>query len=36
MRTDLFKREDGAVGWLVVGILLGIFIVFYAFFALIF
>jgi len=33
---DIFKREDGAVGWLVLGILIGIFLVFYAVFALIF
>lgn len=30
------EREDGAVGWLVVGVLIGIFLVFYAVFALIF
>jgi hypothetical protein len=36
MRIDMLKREDGAVGWLVLGILIGIFLVFYAVFALIF
>ncbi len=33
---DMLKRQDGAVGWLIVGILIGIFLVFYAVFALIF
>jgi hypothetical protein len=33
---SIFKREDGAVGWLIIGILIGIFLVFYAVFALIF
>ena len=37
MRTNSFlRREDGAVGWLVLGIIIGIFLVFYAVFALIF
>jgi hypothetical protein len=36
MRIEMFKRQDGAVGWLVLGILIGIFLVFYAVFALIF
>jgi hypothetical protein len=36
MRIGMLKREDGAVGWLVLGILIGIFLVFYAVFALIF
>jgi hypothetical protein len=31
-----FRRQDGQVGWLLVGILIGIFLVFYAVFALIF
>jgi hypothetical protein len=34
-RVDI-RNETGAVGWLIVGILLGIFLVFYAVFALIF
>ena len=34
--ANSFKRQDGAVGWLVLGILIGIFLVFYAVFALIF
>jgi hypothetical protein len=34
-RIDI-KAQHGAVGWLLVGILVGIFLVFYAFFALIF
>ena len=36
MRRIDIRRQDGAVGWLSVGILVGIFLVFYAFFALIF
>jgi hypothetical protein len=36
MRKDLLTREDGAVGWLILGVLIGIFLVFYAVFALIF
>jgi hypothetical protein len=36
MRIDMLKRQDGAVGWLLVGILIGIFLVFYAVFALLF
>ena len=38
MRTELLKLrgEDGAVGWLILGILIGIFLVFWAVFALIF
>jgi len=31
-----FRAQDGAVGWLLVGVLIGIFLVFYAVFALIF
>jgi hypothetical protein len=31
-----FRRQTGAVGWLLIGILIGIFLVFYAVFALIF
>ena len=34
-RIDI-RRQDGAVGWLLIGILVGIFLVFYAVFALIF
>jgi hypothetical protein len=34
-RLDI-RRQDGAVGWLLIGILIGIFLVFYAFFALVF
>jgi hypothetical protein len=34
-RSDL-HRETGAVGWLILGIILGILLVFYAVFALIF
>jgi len=34
-RFDI-RAQDGAVGWLLVGILIGIFLVFYAVFALIF
>jgi hypothetical protein len=34
-RIDI-RRQDGAVGWLLIGILIGIFLVFYAVFALIF
>jgi hypothetical protein len=34
-RIDL-RRQEGQVGWLLVGILIGIFLVFYAVFALIF
>jgi hypothetical protein len=30
------RNQSGAVGWLLIGILIGIFLVFYAFFALIF
>jgi hypothetical protein len=33
---NMLRREDGAVGWLVLGVLIGIFLVFYAVFALIF
>jgi hypothetical protein len=36
MRLERLKDETGAVGWLIVGILVGIFLVFYAVFALIF
>jgi hypothetical protein len=36
MRTDILEREDGAVGWLILGVLIGTFLVFYAVFALIF
>jgi hypothetical protein len=36
MRKELLRDETGAVGWLIVGILIGIFLVFYAVFALIF
>jgi hypothetical protein len=36
MRKELLRDERGAVGWLLVGILIGIFLVFYAVFALIF
>jgi hypothetical protein len=35
MRKELLRDETGAVGWLIVGILIGIFLVFYAVFALI-
>ena len=31
-----FRAQDGAVGWLLIGVLIGIFLVFYAVFALIF
>jgi hypothetical protein len=34
-RIDI-RRQDGAVGWLLIGILIGIFLVFYAVFALLF
>jgi hypothetical protein len=34
-RLDI-RNQSGAVGWLLIGILIGIFLVFYAFFALIF
>jgi hypothetical protein len=34
-RIDI-RSEHGAVGWLLIGILIGIFLVFYAVFALIF
>jgi hypothetical protein len=34
-RIDI-RKQDGAVGWLLIGILIGIFLVFYAVFALIF
>ena len=34
-RIDI-RNQSGAVGWLLIGILIGIFLVFYAFFALIF
>jgi hypothetical protein len=34
-RIDI-RNQDGAVGWLLIGILIGIFLVFYAVFALIF
>jgi hypothetical protein len=34
-RLDL-RNQTGAVGWLLIGILIGIFLVFYAVFALIF
>jgi hypothetical protein len=33
---SILRCEDGAVGWLIIGILIGIFLVFYAVFALIF
>jgi hypothetical protein len=33
---NMLRREDGAVGWLILGVLIGIFLVFYAVFALIF
>jgi hypothetical protein len=36
MRFERLRDETGAVGWLLVGILIGIFLVFYAVFALIF
>ena len=36
MKRFDFRRESGQVGWLLVGILIGIFLVFYAVFALIF
>jgi hypothetical protein len=38
MRKELLRLEGeaGAVGWLILGILIGIFLVFYAVFALIF
>jgi hypothetical protein len=34
-RLDI-RSQEGAVGWLLIGILIGIFLVFYAVFALIF
>jgi hypothetical protein len=34
-RIDI-RSERGAVGWLLIGVLIGIFLVFYAVFALIF
>jgi hypothetical protein len=36
MRLERLTEELGAVGWLILGILIGIFLVFYAVFALIF
>jgi hypothetical protein len=36
MKRIDFRNQTGAVGWLLVGILIGIFLVFYAVFALIF
>jgi hypothetical protein len=34
-RIDI-RNQNGAVGWLLIGVLIGIFLVFYAVFALIF
>ncbi len=34
-RIDI-RNQSGAVGWLLIGVLIGIFLVFYAVFALIF
>ena len=36
MRRFDIGKQDGAIGWLLIGILIGIFLVFYAVFALIF
>jgi hypothetical protein len=36
MNKIQFRDQDGAVGWLLIGILIGIFLVFYAVFALVF
>jgi hypothetical protein len=36
MRLERLREERGAVGWLILGILIGIFLVFYAVFALVF
>jgi hypothetical protein len=36
MRKLDIRNQTGAVGWLLIGILIGIFLVFYAVFALIF